>query len=218
MISIENSKKFCCEDISLVENYKEAVKSSEQYDLHHKLGLWFNKQWLKDNGFYYEQRAEMLIFMKETEHVALHNACRKWTKESIQKMIESQKNNSITSKKVYQYTLDGKLVAEYPSAKEAFRQTGFDHSRICACCTGRSKTAYGFKWSHSPIVFTEIEYNTAKKVCQLALDGTLIKVWGSAAEVERCLKLKHTNISCCCRGKHKTCGGFRWCYFSVFNQ
>ena len=52
------------------------------------------------------------------------------------------------SKRVVQYTLNGTLVAIYPSIKEAARQTGFSGGNICNCCRGRYKQAYGFIWKH----------------------------------------------------------------------
>lgn len=66
------------------------------------------------------------------------------------------------SKTVYQYTLDGQLVAVWESAKEAARQLGFTQSNISACCNGgyfdkrKNKwinyTQYkGYKWSYIPL-------------------------------------------------------------------
>ena len=53
-----------------------------------------------------------------------------------------------TSKKVFQYTLDGEFIAEYPSTMEVHRQLGFAHTHISDCCNGRLKTAYGYIWSY----------------------------------------------------------------------
>jgi len=50
------------------------------------------------------------------------------------------------SKPVYQYTKDGKFVAEYSSASEVERQLGFDQGSISACCNGKRKSAYGYIW------------------------------------------------------------------------
>ena len=36
---------------------------------------------------------------------------------------------------------------QYPSTKEAERQTGIDQSHISACCNGKRKTAGGFHWA-----------------------------------------------------------------------
>jgi hypothetical protein len=58
--------------------------------------------------------------------------------------------NTVCSKPVLQYTLDGQLVAEYPSVNEAERQTGIKHSNIVKCCNGvyGYKTAGGYIWKY----------------------------------------------------------------------
>lgn len=60
-----------------------------------------------------------------------------------QKMI-----NGKTSKPVYQYSIDGKLIKEWTSLNEIERQTGYSCAHICKCCSGERKTAYGYKWSY----------------------------------------------------------------------
>lgn len=64
-----------------------------------------------------------------------------------QRSTETQTNGS-KSKTVYQYTLDGVLVAEYPSIMEAQRQLGFNQGYICNCCNGRFNKAYGYIWKY----------------------------------------------------------------------
>lgn len=56
--------------------------------------------------------------------------------------------NGKKSKKVLQFTLDGKLIREWPSTKEIERQLGFDNSAVGRCCLGKQKTAYGFIWKY----------------------------------------------------------------------
>lgn len=63
-------------------------------------------------------------------------------KEIMQKII------SKLSKPVFQYDLKGNFVAEYTSTQEVKRLTGIQCSDAC---TGRRKTAGGFKWSYEPI-------------------------------------------------------------------
>lgn len=36
MISEQYAKKYCCDDISLVENYDKAIADTEAWDLHHR--------------------------------------------------------------------------------------------------------------------------------------------------------------------------------------
>ena len=51
-------------------------------------------------------------------------------------------------KAIKQFTLNGELVAEYPSIMDAERTLGFDHSSICACCKGKKKQYNGFVWKY----------------------------------------------------------------------
>lgn len=52
------------------------------------------------------------------------------------------------SKKVSQYSLNGELIREFPSASEVERQLGFSKGNISSCCNGRYKSAYGYVWSY----------------------------------------------------------------------
>lgn len=45
-------------------------------------------------------------------------------------------------------TNTGRVIAEYPSAIEAARHTGFSQGNISACCMGERKTAGGYKWQY----------------------------------------------------------------------
>ena len=53
------------------------------------------------------------------------------------------------SKPIIQFTLDGKLVRKWESAKEVKRDLGFDNSSITKCCIGKCKLAYGFIWKYA---------------------------------------------------------------------
>ena len=57
-----------------------------------------------------------------------------------------------TSKKVYQYTLDGELVKIWLSTMECGRN-GFTQSAVSACCNGKKyyKTYKGYIWSYEPL-------------------------------------------------------------------
>lgn len=65
----------------------------------------------------------------------------------IARQIESQLNRSDCSKAVRQYDLNGNFIAEYPSLKEAWRQTNVMRSGISRCCNRyKQSTAGGFVW------------------------------------------------------------------------
>ena len=51
---------------------------------------------------------------------------------------------------VYQYDMEGNLVGEYISAREAARQTGFFSTAITNCCNNKVgfRTHKGYRWSY----------------------------------------------------------------------
>ena len=62
---------------------------------------------------------------------------------------EKQLNRKDKSKPVKQFTKDGLFLKEYPSMKEAARQTGFYKSAIGHCVQGRTKSSYGYIWRYA---------------------------------------------------------------------
>lgn len=60
------------------------------------------------------------------------------------------RNRVDQSKTVYQYTLDGKLIAIFPSTKECGRQ-GYQQCNVQRCCTGEHKKHKGYIWSYKPL-------------------------------------------------------------------
>lgn len=52
-------------------------------------------------------------------------------------------------KPVRQYDLNGTLVGEYSSIKEACDLTGANQGSVCSACKGRRKTANGFIWKYA---------------------------------------------------------------------
>ena len=65
------------------------------------------------------------------------------SEESRKKMSENR-----PSKPVLQFSKTGEFIAEYPSTREAERQTGCYQSNICACCKGKYKSTGGFIWKY----------------------------------------------------------------------
>jgi hypothetical protein len=78
-------KSFCCEDISLIENYDKAVNDNEKsYHCHHRLETHHSNgekrkqderlsiSQLKEMGLYYKRPASELIFLTPSEHKIVH--------------------------------------------------------------------------------------------------------------------------------------------------
>ena len=78
MINEYCAKSYCCEDLSLIENYSLAVADTTQtWDCHHRgeilpCGRYEVKD-LKKFGLYYNRPACELIFLPHDEHMSLHH-------------------------------------------------------------------------------------------------------------------------------------------------
>ena len=59
-------------------------------------------------------------------------------------------NRKDLSKKVYQYSIDGKLLKVWNSARECGRN-GFKQSSVSKCCNKQIKTYKGYRWSYKPL-------------------------------------------------------------------
>ena len=68
------------------------------------------------------------------------------SEESKKKMSENR-----PSKPVIQFSKTSEFIAEYPSTREAERQTGCNQGHICECCKGRLKTCGGYIWKYKKI-------------------------------------------------------------------
>ena len=66
------------------------------------------------------------------------------SEETRRKMSESHGVNGIL-----QFSKTGEFIAEYPSTREAERQTGCSHGNICACCKGKLKSTGGYIWMYA---------------------------------------------------------------------
>ena len=88
----EGVKKYCKDDISLIENYDKAVKDKEQtWDCHHRREMTISKKELIELGEYYNRPASELIFLTKAEHNTLHTKGKIFTEEHKRKISESLK-------------------------------------------------------------------------------------------------------------------------------
>jgi len=83
MISENTLKEYCCENVSLIENYDKAIKDNTQiWHCHHRLETHNRDGSLRENtlsptqlnelGLYYNRPANEFIFLTHTEHLKLH--------------------------------------------------------------------------------------------------------------------------------------------------
>ena len=156
MISERSAKIYCSENISLIENYQEAIEDKEKmWDIHHRREcddegrtLFTHKQ-LKEMNLYFKRPASELIFVTKSMHKKIHHEqmqnCGKLGGKlggKSQSKIEKQ------SKPILQFSKSGEFIKELQSAREAQRKLGIAQQSICACCKDRLKSAGGYIWKY----------------------------------------------------------------------
>lgn len=59
-----------------------------------------------------------------------------------------ERRSTKLAKKVICSSLSGEKIAEYQSLTKASQETGISRSNLQSCCSGRTKTAGGYKWEY----------------------------------------------------------------------
>ena len=160
MISETQAKKYCKDDISLIENYEEAINDNTQkWDCHHRRETVYTSKDLIEIGEYYKRPAIELIFLPHTEHLKLPHIGRLKTEDHKRKLSEYRTGKQgvkhteewkITmSIPIKQFTKDGKFIREWIGAGEAGKQLGIPSTHITSCCKDKRKSAGGFVWKYS---------------------------------------------------------------------
>ena len=151
MLNEKMAKRYCSEDISLIENYKEAISDEKKmWDIHHRKEcdengrtLFTHKQ-LIELGLYFKRPASELVFVTRSMHWKLHR--EKMVNVGKKYGVVNGKKNSIP---ILQFAKDGTFIKEWTSLSEAERQLGIARSSICQCCKGRLKSVGGFVWRYA---------------------------------------------------------------------
>lgn len=105
MINLKSVLKYCCEDITKIENFNEAVNDEKHmWDCHHRLEThnedgtlreeFITKTELIEKDLYWKRPASELIFLGQYEHLSLHHKGQKIPdeqKEKISKTLTGRK-------------------------------------------------------------------------------------------------------------------------------
>lgn len=77
------------------------------------------------------------------------NKINKLKQRNNENTTNKKREGSPKKKPVYQYSLDGTLIKEYPSINQAARELGYPSpSGIIGCCKGKQKSTCGFTWEY----------------------------------------------------------------------
>jgi hypothetical protein len=115
-------------------------------------------------------------------------------------------------KTVYQFDLEGNLMASFDGLKAIESTLGHDKRRVSNACT-TSTVWKGSYWSYSQNnTFKPPRDGRKKKVFQYSLDGEILAHYISVAEAARETGISKTCISRCCRNERRSSSGFIWKY------
>ena len=97
MIDSYRASKYCCEDITLIENYDKAIADTTQtWQIHHRdeirtlpsgVIVYRTQQELIENGRYYNCPANELIFLTKSVHCKLHMKYRPKLSDEVYKKV-----------------------------------------------------------------------------------------------------------------------------------
>ena len=189
MICEYYAKKFCCEDLSLIENYDMAIADTTQtWHCHHRGEVLpcgrFSIADLKKFGLYFNRPAAELIFLTPFAHRQLHN-------KGVPKPYLKGVPLSEEHKKAISDSLKGVPLSEEHKKAISKAHKGVPKSEATKKAIGEG---------HS------------KKVLQFTKSGEFIKEWPSSIEASRQLGIVQPSICNCCNGKYKSAGGYIWKY------
>lgn len=122
---------------------------------------------------------------------------------------------------IVQYSLKGEFICRYDSIIEAERNNeSFKSSNICLCCSGETKTAYGYIWLYEgdELVLSDHVNKAKRQVIKLSLDEKFIEAYDSITEASKATGVDGGSITKCCRNQLKKAGGYIWRYADEYNE
>ena len=117
-------------------------------------------------------------------------------------------------KPVYAYSLEGDFVKEFSSITEASKAVNGNRSDIKKAIKKQIRYSKGYQWSFEKIdkmPSLKTGRNGGIRVIQKDKDtNEIIAIFESQSEASRLTNSSKSGIEKCCRGKQKTCNGFKW--------
>lgn len=121
---------------------------------------------------------------------------------------------NLNSRIVYQYTLDGKYLAEFASVRQAAAKTDLSHKSIAKAAVSSSLTVGGYQWRYE---FRE-SYPPVRGTCDRSVEcytpeGAYVRSFSKAIEGALWTGRNFSaNLAACCRGERLLFAGYQWRY------
>lgn len=96
-----------------------------------------------------EDKTNNFVFLNEDGSVDKEKSNLEWKthRDNINHGTRTERAAKALSKRVFQLSLSGELIREWPSVSEVGRN-GFSKGHVAACCNGKEKTYKGFLWMY----------------------------------------------------------------------
>lgn len=223
MISKVQALKYCRDDISLIENYEQAISDGTQkWDCHHRRESIYTKSQLIEISEYYNRPAAELIFLTKKDHMlAPHvgktdgwkragktNSGRRHviSEEGMRRMsdngkIQGRKNGGRPLTEQQKQHLR-ELLTGRKLSPERIEKNRLGHIGIR--CSEETKKKISLSNRNNPI--------TSKRVLQLDKEGKVLAEFPSASEASRVTGIDSRRISECASGKRALYRGTFWAY------
>lgn len=140
MINETKAKLYCCDNISLIENYEQAVKDKQIWDCHHRLEVQnghriYTGKELIEAELCWNRPASELIFLTKSEHSKIHH--------NTPEHKQDAHNNS--QKKKVKCITTGEI---FDSVVSASKCLGLCTSCISWVCQGKRAHTGGYKFMY----------------------------------------------------------------------
>lgn len=153
-----------------------------------------------------------------------YGTARKRQSETMKKKYANEgivANLPHIKKTVIQTDLEGNYIKTWEGAIDT-EQEGYNSCIVNACCKGRVLTHKNCFWMYEKDftpenIESKIEKKDAKKIVQLGLDGTFVKMWDGVSSVKS-FGFNESCIRLCCLGKRKTHCDYRWMYLRDYKK
>lgn len=121
--------------------------------------------------------------------------------------------NPKSRKPVYQFTLEGVFLREFPSVAHAASEAGCAEAQMTLTCNSSRRTARGSIWRFSPTPPQPVKEGVTREVEKLDFEGNVVARYPSVTEAVRSVGGRATaNLSACCSGRRRSFAGFGWRY------
>lgn len=113
-----------------------------------------------------------------------------------------------TIKPVYQYTLDGKFLKEFPNCNCVSKELGKSYTRISSVLKMGNRKCGNFLWSYEKVENLSPYINSHKKVACYDKTGALVKIYDKVRDARR----EFANVGRVLSGKVTHCKGYIFKY------